>query len=208
MQSLDLNINNIESSKFLNKFPQLEELKNCIENNESHDDDSVFNHVMSSLKEYLKFLKSNKNQRVNKYLNEKIDNYSKKDLLFFAILFHDIAKPKVIIANNNVTLCPNHEELGSKMTKEILKKIDMSESERDIVVNIVNYHAVIHKIVRIGNDDIDREFLQFKIKYFSIYLELIILALADIRGSQLIYRNFEKFNFRNKFYTNAIENFK
>jgi hypothetical protein len=139
-------------------------------------------------------------------LNQKIDNYSKRDLLFLSTLFHDIAKPDTIIEENEVTSCSNHEEVGSEKVRDILKRFDLSKKERAIVINIIKYHGEIHPILSSKNTDIEKQFADFKQRHHDIFIELILLGMSDTFGSQLRDNNIEEYNFRSDFYRRIIDN--
>lgn len=207
MRISDLDVWKIENGAYYNELPEFYKLKNCIENNSGHNNDSVFNHSINSVKEYNKFLKNNKNSNLDRYFNQKIDEYTRRELLFVSILFHDIAKPETIVMNNGITSCLNHEELGSKKVKDNSKIFKLSKLEEKIVMNTIKYHALIHKLIKVDSDTIDKDIKYFSEKYFFIFLELVVVALVDIRGSQLKENNFQKFYIKDSYYNRIINEF-
>jgi len=158
--------------------------------------------VLSELKKILKTV----NNKINSYLNQKIDKHSKRDLLFLGTLFHDIAKDDTITKKGSITSCPKHEEVGSKKVKSILERFDLSEKEKVIIINIVKYHGEIHPILSSKNTDIEKQFEDFKSKHHEIFIELILLGMSDTFGSQLKDNDIEEYNFRSDFYRRIIDN--
>lgn len=199
-------IEKLRNGQFQKELPAFFELKNFIENNGWHNNDSVFNHSLTVLVELEKLLK-NINNKINSYLNEKIDTHTKKELLFIGALFHDIAKSDTLIKNGDSTSCPKHEEVGSKKVQTILKRFDLSDREKAIVESIVKYHGETHVILDPKNDKIDEQYHKFKSERHGIFTELILLAMADTLGSQLKDNNPDEFKFRIDFYKCIIDNY-
>ncbi|MFC1609250.1 HD domain-containing protein, partial [Patescibacteria group bacterium] len=184
IEASSINIEKLRGGQFQDELPEFFELKNCIEDDGWHNKESVFAHTMSVLEELEKLLRI-VNDKINSYLNQKVDAHSRRDLLFLGTLFHDIAKNDTIIKEHNITLCPKHEEVGSEKVKNILDRFDLSEQEKVIVVNIVKYHGEIHSILRTQNDEIDEQFDDFNSRHHDIFIELILLGMSDTFGSQL-----------------------
>ncbi len=201
-----ISIGKLRNGQFQNELPEFFELKNFIENNGWHNNDSVFNHTLTVLTELEKLL-SDINDKINSYLNENIDTRTKKELLFLGTLFHDIAKSDTLIKNDDSTSCPKHEEEGSKKAQAILDRFDLSGREKARVVNIVKYHGEIHIILDSKNDKIDDQFKKFKLEHHDIFMELILLAMADTLGSQLKDNNPDNFKFRIDFYRRIVDNY-
>ena len=130
-----INIKKLRNEQFQKELPEFFELKNFVENNSWHNNDSIFNHTLAVLEELEKLLKSI-NNKIKVYLNQKIDEHTRKDLLFLGTLFHDIAKSNTLIKNGDLTSCPKHEEEGSEKVQAILKRFDLSEREKAIVIKI------------------------------------------------------------------------
>lgn len=201
-----INIEKLRNNQFQKELPGFFELKNYTENNSWHNNDSVFIHTLTVLEELEKLLKT-ANNKINTYLSTKIDNYTKKDLLFLGTLFHDIAKSDSFVKSNDSTSCPKHEELGGEKVKPILNRFDLSNREKEIVIRIVKYHGEIHIILDPQNDKLEEQYQKFKFERHDIFMELILLAMADTLGSQLKDNNPEEFNFRIDFYKKIINDF-
>ncbi len=201
-----ISIEKLKNNQFQNELPEFFELEKFIESNPWHNNDSVFNHTLAVLEELEKLLK-NINNKINSYLNKKVDEHTKRELLFLGTLFHDIAKSDVLVKNGNSTSCPKHEEVGSEKVKSILNRFDLSAREKAMVVNIVKYHGEIHIILNPNNDKIDEQFAKFNSERHDIFTELILLAMADTLGSQLKDNNPDEFTFRINFYKRIIDNY-
>jgi hypothetical protein len=204
-------INKIKNNEFENSIPEFYELRNIVENNDWHDNDPVFNHVLF-VSEKLGEVLENVKDEISTYLGQKITNYTRKDILFLASLFHDIAKKETIVKDNDVTTCQNHEEVGSIKVKKILDRFDLSEKEKAVVVKIVKNHGVIHHmldstILDPKGTNPDEEYQKFKSNYPEIFLELILLAMADTLGSQLVDNKPDEFNVRMSFYKRSLEKY-
>ena len=169
-----INIEKLRNNQFQEELPEFFELKNYVENNGWHNNDSVFNHTLTVLEELEKLLKTT-NNKINSYLNQKIDNYTKKDLLFLGTLFHDIAKSDTFEKNDDSTTCKNHEGFGAEKVKSILNRFDLSNREKDIVIRIVKYHDEIHVILEPKNDKLEEQYQKFKSERHDIFMELILL---------------------------------
>ena len=188
-------------------MPELYELKKVIENNSWHNNDPVFDHTIATLEELDGLLKKAKG-KINSRLNQKVDQHTRKELLFLSALFHDIAKKETyVLEEDDQTSCLNHEKTGACKAKKILERFDLSDKEKEIVVKIIKYHGEIHVILDIGNENLEGDYEALKAKHSDIFLELILLATADTLASQLKDNNPEKFNYRMDFYHNIYENF-
>lgn len=202
-----ITIEKLRNKQFQSELPEFFELEDFVENNAWHNNDSVFNHTLAVLEELEKLLK-NINNKINSYLNQKVDENTKRELLFLGTLFHDIAKSDVLVKTSDSTSCPKHEEVGSEKVKSILDRFDLSDREKATVANIVKYHGEIHIILDPNNDNrIDEQFNKFKSERHDIFMELILLAMADTLGSQLKDNNPDNFKFRIDFYKRIIDNY-
>lgn len=197
---------NIKSGKLISLIPEFYELKNVVENNDWHHKENVFVHTISVLDNLKKALRD-LNKETEQFLNKKIDNITRKDLLKTAALFHDIAKSETLINSNGSTLCPGHEGRGSIKAKTILRRFKLSDKELKFILSIVKNHGLIHKILSPENKNLQKEFANFNKRFFhSIYPELILLAFADTKGSYLIKTHPIEFKSRISFYRKEIKN--
>ena len=199
-------IDRIKNKEFKDVIPELYELEGVIENNLWHTNDSVFDHIISVVTE-LEDVIERANENIKNYLGEKIDNYTKKEILFLGSIFHDIAKKETFIKEGDATKCTGHEEKGGEKVKDIIKRFDLSEREQGLVIQIVKNHGVIHEILNNPDEDIEKQVDDFKEEHPDIFLETALLAMADLLGSQLKNNSPKEFEFRKEFLNNIISNY-
>jgi len=201
-----LNKTNIKSGKLVSLIPEFYKLKNAVENNDWHHKENVFEHTFSVLDSLEKALR-NLNKETKQFLNNKVGDSTRKNLLKIATLFHDIAKSETLINNSGSTLCPGHEDKGAVRAKTILNRFKLSNKELKFILNIVKNHGLIHKILPPENQNFQKEFANFKKRFFhNIYPELILLAFADTVGSYLVKTHPTEFKSRISFYKKEIKN--
>lgn len=187
----DVSIEKIKAGEFKDDIPEFYELKNVFENNLWHHE-TTFDHTLMALKEYEKFVQNNKIG----YLDEKINHYSKKKLFQIAILLHDISKKEtIVIAEDQTTSFPNHEEEGGKKAKNILDNFDISQAEKKFIVSVISNHGKPHIILG-DRDNCDSKLNELKNEISEIYRETLILAMVDTMGSKLKQNDQEEYNFR------------
>ncbi len=199
-------IDRMKNKEFKDVIPELYELEGVIENNLWHTNDSVFDHIISVVTE-LEDVIERANENIKNYLGEKIDNYTKKEILFLGSIFHDIAKKETFIKEGDATKCTGHEEKGGEKVKDIIKRFDLSEREQGLVIQTVKNHGVIHEILNNPDEDIKKQVDDFKEEHPDIFLETALLAMADLLGSQLKNNSPKEFEFRKEFLNNIISNY-
>lgn len=201
-----ISVEKLRNNEFKKNLPEIYELKEVIENNNWHNNDSVFNHTLTTL-EKLEELLTNAKNKISSYFNQKVDNYTRKQLLFLSAVFHDIAKKETLVENNNLTSCSNHEEMSSQKVKTILDRFDLSEKEKKLIIKTIKYHDKINIILESDNKELKEKYKEFKIKYPDIFLEITLLAIADTLGGQLKDNCLDNYKLRMNFYQNIIDNF-
>jgi UTP:GlnB (protein PII) uridylyltransferase len=202
----DINIEKIKKGYFAKKFPELYQLKKVVENNEWHNNESAFDHTLTVLKNLGKIIK-NAPPKILKYLNKKVDNYSRKDLLFLAAIFHDLGKKDALVKTNNKTFCPKHESISAKKVKKILNNFDLEKREKTMINQVIKNHTSMHDILSPRNKNLNTQYKKFKIKHSNVFLELSLLCMADTAGSYLKITIPEEFKFRMDFYKNILKNY-
>lgn len=200
----EITIEKIKKRKFERVIPELYELESIIQNNSWHDNDSVFNHTLSVVSE-LNILLEKVTNKTEEHLNIKVQNYSNKELLILAAVFHDIGKKETLIEKGGETICINHEKIGAEKLRNILQRLDLVEEERGFVIKIVRNHDFIHAISRL--EDADIKWLEFKKRNLDIFIEVALLTKADILGGQLKNNMPEEFEFRIGFVDRIIESY-
>tara|TARA_Y100000310_G_C20634678_1_gene790538 strand:+ start:137 stop:760 length:624 start_codon:yes stop_codon:yes gene_type:complete len=201
----DLTIEKLRAGEVLKELPEFYELKEIIEDNDWHANDTVFNHTLTTL-EKLEFLLEKTKPEIKSHLNQIITQNTRKQLLFLSTILHDLGKKETKTSRNNMVVFPHHEEVGAQKIKNILDRFDLSEPEKKIITNIVKHHGDIHWILSPTNDKLEEQFEEFKRKFSDIFLELILLGMADTLGGQLQDKHPNEFDFRINFYQKIIDN--
>ncbi|MFH1181233.1 MAG: HD domain-containing protein [bacterium] len=201
-----INRRNIKSGRLVKLIPEFYELKKVVENSPWHDREAVFDHTLSVFCSLEKIIRNSK-RGIRQALNKIVDKNSRKSLLYVATLLHDIGKTETITdLGGGVRGCPGHERKGALKTEKILKRFSLSQKESKIIIDMVRNHGVIHDIIGLGCKDFQKEYKNFKKKFSSIYVELILLAFADTVGSYLKRANPLEFRHRIDFYKKELNN--
>lgn len=181
-------------------IPEFYELKYVIENNEWHHKDSVFNHTVSVMLNLGKLFQKY-NKRLTGHMNRKIGSYSARKLLFLSALLHDIAKKETIAVKKGITSCPRHGLKGAVKAGFIVKRFDLSAKEKNFVASIIRNHLLIYKMFLMGAKTRSKS----EAKHKSILIELSLLSIADMLGTQFKAENPEEFQKRLRFYEDVLE---
>jgi UTP:GlnB (protein PII) uridylyltransferase len=205
IQTKDLTLKNLQAGKFEKELPEVYALKTDIENNPWHKNQNTFFHTMLVLQELEKNTKKYKN--LQKYLNQNIDRNTRRNILFLAALFHDIAKPEMkIITKEGWTMFPKHEQKSAKKAATILSRINLTRKEIDRICLIIKHHDRLHLFLNQDSTDKGLEKLQKKFK--NIYVELLLLSKSDTEGSNLCELNPQAFKMRQSFYEKTLSDLK
>lgn len=199
-----LNEQDIQDGKLIALVPELYDLKDVIEKNEWHNNENVFDHTFSVLN-YLKKIILDLGKETKQYLNEEIDNNTRKSLLMVATLFHDVGKSEVITDDGKYT--PDHEEQSYKKAKKILERFDLSSKESKFILGIIKFHGLIHRMLLIDNHDLEEDVANLRKKLSDINVELILLSYADTMSSHLKETRPVEFQFRIDFYQKELKSF-
>lgn len=196
----DISIKAIKNGELQNELPEFYGLNDVFENNQWHHE-TTFEHVLLVLDEYENILRNNELD----YLDEKLDNNPKADLLRVAILFHDIAKKETVqIAADKTTSFPNHEEKGALKARELLQRFDISENGIDFIVSLIKNHGKPHAIF--GDREQFDKFLEgLRTEISATFKETMLLSMVDTLGSKLRKNNEEEFDFRIRKYKKVLD---
>jgi UTP:GlnB (protein PII) uridylyltransferase len=205
-KNTNLKIKDIRQDASQNEFPWLIELRDTIENNAWHNNESTFTHtirVVEKLEQILKKLP----QKIKIYLDTETGKATKQDLLWYATLLHDCAKKETIKIIGNQTSFPNHEKYGEQKAKEILETIDLLPSEKETIVTIVKNHGLLHDLLNIKDETLEKRFEDIAKKYKDVIIYLILFTIADMQGSQLKENNKKEYDFRINFLQKSLKNY-
>lgn len=108
---------------------------------------------------------------------------SRKSLLFYTALYHDIGKPaaKSVLEDGEISF-RGHDEAAIAMMKEASRKLRLSENEVSTVTTMVKNHMQLHVLSLEGKVPTKREIHQFYKQNRSYGVDLILIMLADLIG--------------------------
>lgn len=192
---VNISTKDIESGKLVSKLPELYELKEVMENNPWHKNESAFIHtlrVLDNLDDIFKFdlLDDTKRKHILTTLERHVvdGKYSKKTLLRLAALLHDLGKKETFKKNpNGITYAPKHEAKSAEIVPKIAKRFHLNQNEINYLKTIIIFHTeatiaasnAISEKKKIGREKIE----ELKIKLENCFTELLLLTLADHRTS-------------------------
>ncbi len=97
-----------------------------------------------------------------------------------AALLHDVGKPRVKEGEGEVATFHNHEVVGAKMTRSILKRLNFKKEDREKIVLLVRYHLFYYNVGEVSESSVRR--LLRKVGKENIE-ELLQVRMADRIGS-------------------------
>lgn len=195
-----ITIKKLKNNSLMKSLPEFYELQYVVENNEWHHKDSVFNHTMSVLLNLEKLFEKY-NKQLNRHLNRKIDSHSIRELLFLSALLHDIAKKETMTIKKGITSCPKHELKGALKAKKMLERFDLSAKERNFAASIIRNHLLIYNMFQMRSKMRSKS----EALHESILIELSLLSIADVLGTQFKAKNPEEFQKRLRFYESVLK---
>ncbi len=112
---------------------------------------------------------------------------SHRATLFFAALYHDILKPQTrTVEENGRVRFLGHDQQGAIIAAQRAKELRLSNHEIDTIKQIIQYHMRIHGYAnrqKEGKPISPRAIYRFFRDNGETGLDLILLALADVRGT-------------------------
>lgn len=183
-------------------FPEIYELKDVIENNPWHNNESTFDHTISVMKALEDEIAGD--EKISVIFGEKIDNHTRKELFLLSVLFHDIAKKEAVTFSGGESSFPNHDNLGHQKVLPILARIGLSAKESGFVSDIIKNHNYFHK--SFDNKDADCKEInrEFKKQHPNIYFETLLLSMADTKTSFLQVTKENEYKMRMNFYNKSL----
>lgn len=86
-----------------------------------------------------------------------------------------------------------------------MDRLELAEEEKNFVIKIIKNHGIIYDIVNSKNYKLNEEFEKYKSDYSDIFLEMMLLFMADSLGSQLGKFRPDELNFRITFFNKVLE---
>ena len=138
--------------------PELEQGYNIAQNK---------HHIYDCYEHYIRSLDYAAQKNFNKYVR-------------LAALFHDIGKPKTKRGKGLEATFYSHETEGAKMTKQILKRLKLSEKDVKKITKLVRYHLFYYHPDEVGQSSVRKLVRNVGLENID---ELIQLRMADRIGS-------------------------
>lgn len=116
-------------------------------------------------------------------------NRSHRSLLFFAALYHDVSKPgtRSVDEDGRIRFF-DHDLKGAAVIAERARSFNLSNDEVERLISIVEHHMRIHNFaIRLeteGQPPSRKAVYRFFRDSGAAGVDLILLALADVRGTQ------------------------
>ncbi len=146
-------------------LPEIDAMKGCAQPEQFHPEGDVFEHTRLMLQ----------------FLPEKVSVP-----LVFAVLLHDVAKPRTATVDNTGRIRFNeHDRIGAEMTEEIMRRLRFSGAEIDATVEMVRQHMVFKDVPKMRIAKLKRFMAR---PTFEDELEL---HRVDCEGSHRMLDNYE-----------------
>ncbi len=97
-----------------------------------------------------------------------------------AALLHDVGKPRVKEGEGEVATFHNHEIVGAKITRSILKRLNFKKEDREKIILLVRYHLFYYNVGEVSESSVRR--LLRKVGKENMN-ELLEVRMADRIGS-------------------------
>lgn len=164
-------------------IPQVRVMYKCEQGGYHHLD--VWKHSLEAVAQadYL-FKEIKEESHLNEYLDEKIGgNHSRRSIIKFAALLHDIGKPQTRKRNEIRYTFYGHERVGKGIVRTICKLLKVSTKERYVIEDLVLHHlrpGFLSNFKKPSERSIFRFFRDTKEEAVSV----LLLSLADQRATR------------------------
>ena len=159
-------------------LPIMQEVKKVPSNLHHHLD--LFNHSIEVVKQ-IQLIYEKSSKEIKEHL-EKIDFGGETRLthLKFAGFLHDIGKPQTwtIEKTTQRHRFIKHDDIGSKMSIELLKKLKFSKKQIDYISKLIKNHIYPSHVVSAPEVN-DKTYMRFIRKMGNDVIDIIILAMSD-----------------------------
>lgn len=179
--------------------PLFLKLKNVIENNPWHDNESVYDHLLKTYKIASEKIKGDfiSDEHAKKlfveFVNEDFDKVKRKDLILITALTHDIGKILYYKEENveqplrhenqdKSTRMPGHEYWGSTIIPELLKNTGLMPSNIEKIAKVVRLHDTFSDTYFGAMKDKDIDFIvdDIKARAEGLYVEALFNIYCDV----------------------------
>lgn len=97
-----------------------------------------------------------------------------------AALLHDIGKPAVKQGHGRTSTFYNHEHVGAKMAREVMRRLAFSKKDIDRVVHLIRHHMFYYNVGEITDSGVRRLLRRVGTEYIQ---DLMAVRIADRMGS-------------------------
>lgn len=157
-------------------MPFVSELKKVPPNSHHHLD--LFNHSVETVKQISELYK-NSSEIVKEHLNAvDFGGFSRLAHLKLAAFMHDIGKFSTWTINDGRHRFIKHDDVGSKMSVEILKNMHFSNKQIEYISFLIKNHIYPSSVVS-APDLNEKVMMRFVRKAESSAIDVIMLAMAD-----------------------------
>ncbi|MDO8886016.1 HD domain-containing protein [Candidatus Oleimmundimicrobium sp.] len=170
-------------------LPEVEEMKGVTQNNYHHLD--VWGHTLLTLKNLeeilanLKKIFPSEHEKILSHINQPFQGeFNRVVPLKFAVLLHDVGKPKTKSVNSSETVCfYHHSEISFKIANGICKRLKISKEGTKIVGKLIAEHMRPGFLSKEKGSS-DKAIRRFLRDAGDETVEILLLSLAD-RGATL-----------------------
>lgn len=203
----------LRSEKYISVFPEYYQLKGVIENDEKwHVNQNVFDHVLAGFENLekilsLDFLPVDVAEKISAYLDQRVEELTRKNLLKIGIFLHDIAKKDTVMEiKPGFFSCPGHELIGASQVKNYQERFGLTSTETEYVRRLVLNHGLVSSIATLtmANGDQNRYFELFQKAVGDVAIELLLLIKADDEATDLAKTSPNEFNNREQTLINLL----
>src|SRR3989338_8341650 len=124
-----ITIERLRNNELAKELPEFYQLKDLVENNRNHNHDVVFEHSLNTAESMREQIASSP-ELIQRLLENKVGEHTRKELLMLTTLLHDIGKLTTKKQEGEKVWFPGHDESGARIAGEMLKRTDMSDQER------------------------------------------------------------------------------
>lgn len=181
----------IVNNDFIDTLPEYYRLRDVIESQGWHDNQTVFDHSIESAKALetivgFDYLQDQDKETLVDYLGGRLESHTRLDLLRLATLLHDIGKLVSLQRNaEGSTNSPSHGIIGEWVAKPIVDRFAISDAEKDFVLGLVSDHLVPSDLIEmsINNGTTPDEVVELLYANRpTSTVELLLLGYADWLG--------------------------
>ena len=165
-------------------FPEIRKMRGIGQGPYHHLD--AWQHTLETMKQLEILLKEQKNnQDIKEYLDEVISPERKRrELIKLGAFLHDIGKPKALRhEEDGKTTFHGHERIGLEITKNIVKRLKLSNDELIALQRIVLWHLRPGYLADTGKPSARAKFRYFR-DAGSEAISTLLISVADQRATK------------------------